>query len=43
MNFFEAVTEIRRKMGFIYPTKSDTEWLCRKIVNDNREVFDALA
>lgn len=43
MNFLEAVTEVRRKMGIILPTESDTRWLCVKIVNDNREVFDALA
>ena len=43
MNLFKAVTEVRRKMGLIYPTQSDTEWLCRKIVSDNRKVFDELA
>jgi hypothetical protein len=43
MNFIEAFTEVRRRMGFIGFSKSDTEWLCRKIVNDNRKVFDALA
>lgn len=42
MNFTEAFTEVRRKMGIIYLTASDTEWLCRKIVNGNREVFDSL-
>ena len=43
MNLFEAITEVRRKMGFIFINQSDTEWLCRKIVNDNRKVFDSLA
>jgi hypothetical protein len=43
VNFFEAVTQIRRKMGLILPIQSDIEWQCRKIINDNREVFDALA
>ena len=43
VNLHEAVTEVRRKMGIILPTESDTRWLCTKIINDNREVFDALA
>lgn len=43
MNFLEAVTEVRRKMGFVGFSRADIEWQCRKIVNDNREVFDSLA
>jgi hypothetical protein len=43
MKFLEAVTEVRRRMGFITMSKGDVEWMCRKIINDNREVFDALA
>jgi len=44
MNFFEALTEVRRKLGFIFPNSgADIEWVCREVVNGNRGVFDALA
>jgi NTP pyrophosphatase (non-canonical NTP hydrolase) len=40
----EACTQIRRKLGFINPnSKEDIEWMCRKIIEENKEVFDALA
>lgn len=43
MNFKETITECRRKTGFIKPNdRSDIEWMCNKIINENREVFDAL-
>jgi NTP pyrophosphatase (non-canonical NTP hydrolase) len=44
MNVKEASNEVRRKLGFINPnSKSDIEWMCRKIIEENKEVFDALA
>jgi hypothetical protein len=44
MRFVDALNEVRRKIGVInLNDKSDVEWMCRKIINDNREVFDALA
>lgn len=43
MKFLEAVTEVRRKMGFVGFNRADIEWQTRKIINDNRGVFDALA
>ena len=43
MNFTQAMNEVRRKMGFILPTKEDIEWKTKRIIEENREVFDALA
>jgi len=44
MNIREACIETRRKLGFINPnSKSDIEWMCRKIIEEHKEVFDALA
>ena len=42
MKFWDAVTEVRRKMGILLQTKGDIEWICRKVVSENREVFDRL-
>ena len=42
MKFFEAFTQVRRQMGIILNTESDVRWMCTKIVNDNRKVFDSL-
>lgn len=44
MKFREAVTEVRRKIGIIYlNNKEDFEWLLRKDIEKNKELFDALA
>jgi NTP pyrophosphatase (non-canonical NTP hydrolase) len=44
MNLRDGVSEVRRKIGVLRPNnKADIEWLCRKIVEENREVFDRLA
>jgi hypothetical protein len=44
MNFKDSVNEVRRKLGFLYPnSKEDTEWMIRKIIKENQEVFDRLA
>jgi hypothetical protein len=45
MRFFEAVTEVRRRLGFVFPffAEGDAEWLANKIVSENRAVFDRLA
>ena len=43
MKVFDAITEVRRKIGIIFPNnKEDIEWMCKKIVVDNKEVFDKL-
>ena len=42
MRLFDAVTDVRRKMGLILPIKGDIEWMCRNVVSENREVFDRL-
>ncbi len=42
MKFFEALTEVRRKMGIILRTESDMIWLCNKVVRENKKVFDSL-
>ena len=43
MNLYEASKTVRRRMGIITISKSDIEWLCKKIVCENQKVFDALA
>lgn len=44
MSFREALIEIRRKIGLInFNSKEDVEWLCHRIINTNRKVFDELA
>jgi hypothetical protein len=44
MNFFESLIETRRRMGIINPfDRADLEWCCRKIINENKKVFDELA
>jgi hypothetical protein len=44
MNLYDALNEVRRKIGVINPNnKEDLEWAVRKLINENRKVFDALA
>jgi hypothetical protein len=43
MNLFDAITEVRRRMGIIFMTKGDIEWIAKKFINENREVFDKLS
>lgn len=43
MNFIEVLTQVRRQFGIITLSKGDIEWLCRKIIKENKEVFEALA
>jgi len=42
MRFVDALTEVRRKMGILFLNRSDIEYLCRKVVSENQEVFDRL-
>jgi len=44
MNFVEAITHVRRKLGLIFPWREDDlEYFTKKIVSENQEVFDRLA
>jgi hypothetical protein len=42
MKFFDAVTEVRRRMGIIFLDESDFEWAMRQCVKKNKKVFDSL-
>ena len=44
MNLCDALNEVRRKLGFInYFDRADLEWACRRVIGENRGVFDRLA
>ncbi len=44
MNFLQAVTVIRRRLGFInYYNKEDLYYIMYKFVKENKEIFDRLA
>ena len=44
MNLCDAFNMVRRKMGVILPySKGDLEWYTRKVIGENRMVFDRLA
>ena len=43
MDIRSAITEVRRKIGIIFPdNKGDIEWICRKVISQNKKVFEGL-
>jgi hypothetical protein len=43
MNFKETCIELRRRVGILNPnSKEDIEWMVKKIIRENQEVFDRL-
>lgn len=43
MKLKEAIAEVRHRLGLLSIfNKSDVEWIARKIVAENQEVFDRL-
>jgi hypothetical protein len=44
MKLREALTECRRRAGFLFPASTgDIEWFVRKNIRENPEVYEALA
>lgn len=42
MKFFEAITEVRRRLGIVFLKQSDVEWLAKNCIRKNKKVFDEL-